>query len=206
MTHHKHVLQQTFTTWLPLAIVTLVLCALAYVGLQQNYRLSANDPQIQIAQDIAAAINRGDAQASAIVPPEPSSDMSSSLATFVVIYSATGTPVGASAGIDGKAPTISQEVLATALKNGENRVTWEPKTGVRIAAVITSYTSPTESGFILVGRSLKEVEIRERLLMVMSAVATAVALVFSFLAVWWMVKKSHKPGEVAHEGEHHHSA
>ncbi len=205
MTHHKNVLQQTLAAWLPLAIVTLALCALAYVGLQQNYRLSANDPQIQIAQDIAAAINRGDAQASAIVPPEPTSDISSSLATFVVIYSATGTPLGASAGIDGKAPTISQGVLATALKAGENRVTWEPKKGTRIAAVITSFKSPTESGFILVGRSLKEVEIRERLLMTITAAAAAVALVFSFLAVWWMIKKSHKPGEASHESEHHHS-
>jgi hypothetical protein len=42
---------------------------------------------------------------------------------------------------------------------GENRVTWQPEPGVRIAAVVASY-SGTQSGFVMAGRSLRETERR----------------------------------------------
>jgi hypothetical protein len=44
--------------------------------------------------------------------------------------------------------------------HGEDRVSWQPEPGVRIAAVIIRYQG-AQSGFVLAGRSLREVEVRE---------------------------------------------
>ncbi len=207
MSHHKKVLRETLLSWLPLAIAIIIMSGLIYVVVQQNYRMTANDPQIQIAQDIAVALNKGDVQAEAIVPPTPTSEIATSLSTFVAIYSATGTPIGSSAAIDGKLPTIKESVLAMAKKTGENRVTWQPQAGVRIAAVITTYKNATESGFILVGRSLKETDIRIAQLGIMTAIASLIALALSFLVMWQMAKKTTAMTHEHHEHteEHHHS-
>jgi len=206
MSHHKQVLRETLFSWLPLAVAIIVVSGLVYIVAQQNYRLSANDPQIQIAQDIAAALTKGEAQSNAIVPSAPASEMAPSLSTFVAIYSATGTPVGSSAALDGQLPTIAENILVATKKTGENRVTWQPKPGIRIAAVITSFTSPTESGFVLVGRSLKETDNRIAQVGIISAIATLVALLLSFLVMWQLAKKSTPHHEhMEHEGEHHHT-
>lgn len=69
-------------SWLPLAAAIVVMSGLIYVAVQQNYRMSANDPQIQVAEDIAAAIDQGTPPDS-IVSPNPTVDLSSTLATFV---------------------------------------------------------------------------------------------------------------------------
>jgi hypothetical protein len=45
--------------WLPLAIAITLLCGLVYVAVQQEVRLSANDPQIGMAEDLAAALSHG---------------------------------------------------------------------------------------------------------------------------------------------------
>ena len=52
---------KAFLLWLPLGLVTLILCGLVNLAVQQNYRMSANDPQIQAAEDVAAAISQGKA-------------------------------------------------------------------------------------------------------------------------------------------------
>ncbi|MFA5991482.1 MAG: hypothetical protein WC794_04540 [Candidatus Doudnabacteria bacterium] len=206
MSHHKKVLQETLFSWLPLAVAIIIMSSLVYVVAQQSYRNAANDPQIQIAQDITTALNKGDVQADAIVPPTSTSEMSSSLATFVTIFSATGTPVGSSVAVDGKLPTIAEKILVAAKKSGESRITWQPKPGLRIATVITSYKNSTASGFVLAGRSLKETDIRIAQLGIITAITTLIALILSFLALWQMARKN--PGLTEHHehtAEHHHT-
>ncbi len=198
-------LRATMLSWLPLAVGIVIVSGLIYMVGQQTYRQTANDPQIQIAQDIATALNKGDAQADAIVPPTPTAEMSPSLSTFVVIFNATGTPIGASAGLNGQLPTVPEKMLLATLKTGENRVTWEPEKGLRIAAVITSFKSQNSSGFILVGRSLKETEKRIALIGIISAIAALVALALSFLSAWMLAKKNPPHEHQPHEAEHHHT-
>jgi hypothetical protein len=55
-----------------------------FVGfaVQQNYRTSANDPQIQDVQDVITALNAG--QQLSLQPD--GTDISSSLSTFIVLY------------------------------------------------------------------------------------------------------------------------
>ena len=56
-----------------------------------------------------------------------------------------------------KTPSLPDGVLQMTKALGENRLTWQPQVGVRIAAVIVA----SDKGFVLAGRSLREVEIRE---------------------------------------------
>ena len=44
---------RVFLKWLPLGVAVTLVCALIYATVQQNYRQSANDPQIQMAEDAA---------------------------------------------------------------------------------------------------------------------------------------------------------
>lgn len=188
MTHHKQVCRASFRQWLPFAAIIIMLSGLIYVGLQQNHRLTANDPQIQIAEDVASAITKGNAPPESIVPPNPTEEIASSLSAFVVIYSATGTPIGSSVMLDGKLPSLPAGVFDKVRQRGENRFTWQPKKGTRIAAVVTSFSGP-QSGFVLAGRSLKEVDARIKQLTIMTASATALALILTYLIILLMALK-----------------
>ncbi len=198
MQNSKSLLVEAFEAWLPMAVAIVVLSGLVYVAVQQNYRLSANDPQVQIAEDVASAIASNKAAPESIVPADPTVEVTQSLSAFVAVYSATGTPIGSSVLLDGKLPMLPAGVLETAKTRGENRLTWQPKSGARFAVVV-AYFGGKEPGYVLAGRSLKEVEMREGQLTVMSAAAAALALVLTFITVFFLAKRktqtSGKPGQ-----------
>src|SRR5689334_10836553 len=101
----QNVWQKTFFNWVPLGAAVVIMSGLVYGAVQQTYRQGANDPQIQVAEDVVTAINQGSASPESIVPPQPTADMAGSLSTFLLIYNATGTPVGGSVALNGKIPT-----------------------------------------------------------------------------------------------------
>jgi hypothetical protein len=140
--------------WLPLTIAIAGLCGLVYVTVQQSLRMGANDPQIQIAEDTASAL-AGGASADSLVP-SVKVDIASSLASFLMIYDNAGNILASSAMLHGKNPSIPQGVLEYTRQNGEDRVSWQPENDIRIAAVVVRH----DNGFVLAGRSLREVEKR----------------------------------------------
>ena len=202
MNSNKKVILTTKKYWLPFAAVIVIFSGLVYAAVQQNFRMSANDPQIQAVEDIVNAITSGNASADSIVTSNPTTDIASSLSTFAAVYSATGTPIGSSVALGGKLPTLPSRVFDFAKKHGQDRFTWQPSPGVRIAAVVGAF-SGKDPGFILVGRSLREVEIRENQLLLMSGSAGIVALVVTFaiilLLVWQNEKNGPKNGNVVVE-------
>lgn len=127
-----------------------------YVSVQQTLRLSANEPQIQIAQDLAAAIKDGSNPQDLV--SAYSVDVKNSLSLFVIVFDDKGSPVVSSAQLDGNTPTPPQGVFDYTRDKGEDRITWQPQPGVRLAAVVTRYSSDSGSGFVVAARSLKEVE------------------------------------------------
>ena len=163
-------LKSIFRVWLPFAVVITAFSMLAYGSVQQVYRQNADDPQIQMAHDSAEALNDGVA-VDAIVPAHQI-DISTSLAPFYVIFDTGQQPVSASGLLEGATPQLPEGVLDFTQRNGENRLTWEPKPGTRIATVIVSY----EDGYVLAGRNMREVEQRE-------AQVTLFAGVTGFLAM-----------------------
>ena len=109
-------------------------------------------------------------------------DISKSLAPYVIIYDASEKPIASGAVLDGKTPNPKKEAFDFAKKTGENRFTWEAKKGVR-SAVVLAYYKGKDSGFVLAGRSLKEVEKRESQLGAQVVIAWIIILVASLTAV-----------------------
>jgi len=166
--------------WLPLAAVTTLLCGLVYLAVQQSLRQGANDPQIQMAEDAAAALSAGAAPESVL--PVARVEISTSLAPFMVIYSDTGEPLASSALLHGTTPNLPSGVFDYTRQNGEDRVSWQPETDVRIAAVVVAYGG-AQPGFVLTGRSLREVENRESQVEQMTGIAWLVTLAGSLVVV-----------------------
>ncbi len=173
--------------WLPFVIVSTVLCGLVYLSVQQNYRMSANDPQIQIAEDIATGFQTGMTSPQAFVSPYKI-DMANSLGTFVMIFDKNRNNVASNVQVDGKTPSLPKGVFDYVDKRGENRFTWQPKPGVRSAVVVVSYKDQKEQGYILVGRSMREVEIREENLTKMIFVFWLVSLIGTYIPLFLLRK------------------
>jgi len=78
----------------------------------------------------------------------------------MVIYSDTGQPLVSSGRLHGAVPLLPSGVFDYTRQNGEDRISWQPESGVRIAAVVVAYGG-AQPGFVMAGRSLREVEKRE---------------------------------------------
>ena len=141
--------------WLPLAIATAGLCALVYLTVQQSLRMGANDPQIQMAEDAAGSLNAG-ASVETVVP-STKVEIADSLASFVIVFDNSGKVLASSATLHGEVPTYPAGVLDYVRQKGQDRVTWQPEAGVRLATVAVPYNN----GFVMAGRSLTEIEKRE---------------------------------------------
>jgi len=147
-----------FKKWLPLAVAITLLCGLVYVVVQQNYRLSLNDPQIQMAEDVAHQLASGVAPTSLV--PSSTIDIAQSLAPYIVVYDDALKPLAFSGTLDGLPPQPPQGVFDAARAHGEDRLSWQPRAMVRSAIVVVRVNDP-HGGFVLAGRSMHEVEDRE---------------------------------------------
>jgi hypothetical protein len=174
-------------TWISLGALATAVCLLVYLVAQQMWRQSANDPQLQLARDAAAALAAGTAPG-AVVPRE-SVDMERSLAPFLIVFDGGGKVVTASGRLRGNVPLIPPGVLQHVRDSGEQRVTWQPIGGVRIASVVVSYSGANQ-GFVLAGRSLQETEERVakfQTLIGLAWLATVVGLLAVVAAGNWVL-------------------
>lgn len=167
-------------TWLPIAIVTVGVCFLVYAAVQQALRQSANDPQIQMAEDAAYALAQG-AAVETIVPPAEV-EVRRSLSPFLIVYDDSGMVLKTSGLLDGQVPSLPRGVLDYTCVHGHDRVTWEPQRGVRMAAVVVRYQGQ-ESGYVLAARSLREVEKREDQTLLIAGLAMLCVLAASLVGV-----------------------
>ena len=150
-----------FFSWLPLAIAVTGLCLLVHVAVQQNYRQSLNDPQIQMAEDGAAKLSAGGAPADVVARGEMI-DMAQSLAPWIAVYDNTGMPLEANAFLDGAPPKPPKGVFDAAKSANpthEDRISWQPSSDVRQAIVIVYV--PQKDEYVVAGRNMREVEDRE---------------------------------------------
>lgn len=184
--------QKIFFRSLPLAFLATVLCALVYTAVQQDFRQTANDPQIQMAEDGASFLARGIPPGNII--PIRKSAFRKSLWPFMTVTDAEGKILATSIE-DENPPVPPKGTLEYAERWGMNRITWEPETGVRHATVIVPYyTSAASStaGYVIAGRSLREVEKREANLMSQVSIAWLIALLGTLLLVWLRERHSHR--------------
>ena len=166
--------------WLPFALIATCLSGLVYVAVQQVFRQSANDPQIEIAEESAAVLATG--QPPQMFGTNSSIDISKSLSPFVIAYNEEGKAISGTGSLNGSLPVPPIGVLIASKKNGENRLTWQPQPGVRIAAIIVHYGGD-KPGYVLVGKSLREIEKRESTLMLYVFISWITALISTFIVV-----------------------
>jgi hypothetical protein len=171
-----------------------LLCLINYLAVQQTLRQTANDPQIQMAEDAAALLTRGETPA-ALALPAPAADkidMAESLAPFLMSFDDEGKPISSNAQLGGKFPAPPAGIFAHARTHGQNRVTWQPRPGVRNATVIIHYGG-MRPGFVLAARSLRQVEARVSNIGRLIAAAWAVSvcgLLVVFLALGFLSRLS----------------
>ena len=176
-----------FKHWLLIAIVVTGIIGLIYAAVQQDLRQGANDPQIQMAEDTAAKL--ADGQSAQNTVPSEKIDIAKSLAPYLIIFDANGNPIASSAQLDGQTPTIPTGVFDYVRQNGEDRITWQPQEGVRNAVVVTQFKG-SNSGFVLAGRSLREVEKREDGIMQLLLAGWVVTLLITFVATAILFRKN----------------
>ncbi len=152
-----NIIRNGLKAWLPMAVAITMLAGLVYLSVQQAYRLGANDPQIQMAEDGAAALAAG--QPAQSIVPAGKVDIAQSLAPYVVVFDADGKSLASNALLHGQAPALPGGVLDVARRQGEDRISYQPEPGAR-SAVVVAAVQGGQGGFVLAGRSLHEVETR----------------------------------------------
>jgi hypothetical protein len=156
-----------------MAVVVTLVALMCYVVGQQVLRYGANDPQVQMAHDAAFRLAAGTGLHIAESDPI---DPSRSLAPFLIVFDASGHPISSSAVLDGGTPVPPTGVFNSTQTHREERVTWQPRPGVRIAAVVVPFGG-NHPGFVLAGRSLSEVEASSQKLL-LGAIVGWLALLF----------------------------
>ncbi|MGH7203050.1 MAG: hypothetical protein ACREHC_01235 [Candidatus Levyibacteriota bacterium] len=140
--------------WMPLAVGISAIVFIIFWVVQQDIRIGTYDPQIQIAEDMATSLDNG-----GIATTSGKIDISKSLSPFTIIYDKQGKIVSSNAYLHGKTPLFPPGVLTSKKGTdvqGENRLTWQPQDGVRLATIIKSYND----GYVVVGRNMRETEVR----------------------------------------------
>jgi hypothetical protein len=152
-----------------LAAVTMIFATFEIV-VQQSLRIGANDPQIQLAEDAASALN-GNASPRSLVAGKV--NLEKSLAPFVIIYDKAGQPVAGNGYLGNQLPVVPPGVLSAARGHDYSFVTWQPEDGVRLASVSVA----ANNYYVVSGRSLKEVEKREKQTLELSTLGWACTVV-----------------------------
>ncbi|MDQ6885470.1 MAG: hypothetical protein M3077_14735 [Candidatus Dormibacteraeota bacterium] len=167
----RNLIARALFVFIPVMIAASIVMALVLAAVQQDLRMGANDPQIQMAEDFAARLDSGASPAS--VAPASPVDLARSLAPFVIIFGRDRRPLASSASLDGQTPRPPAGVFDAVTKSRRSEITWAPRPEVREAAVIVAYGD----GYVLVGRSLRLVEQRA------DALAQVVILLFLVMLI-----------------------
>lgn len=195
-------LKRSVWFWLWVTVLLLITggALLVEVAVQQNYRGSANDPQIELARDLAVAIKNQSAQCNNL---GQTVDITQTLTPFYAVFTHNGQlrssvnnlapcfvgqigtlPLGQLADQPLRLPS---GVFNYAAAHGEDHFTWQPRPGLRFAGVLVHYQRAVASGidgYVFVARSLKEVEIRERQLGQTVLLSWLVGLLAATTALW----------------------
>lgn len=166
-------------SWIPIGVTITLMSLMVFGAVQQTIRLGANEIPIQLAEDAAADIVRG--MEPKQVLPHQNVDLSSSLAPFVIVYDDKGEMLASSVELDGKVPAIPPGLLNSARERKEDNVTWQPKPGVRASISVVRYVGD-KPGFVLAGKSLREVELLEDKLLFDVIAGWAITMAFTLFA------------------------
>jgi hypothetical protein len=174
--------------WIPLAITITSIYASLYVLFQQNLRLGANEFSLSFSKDLSNLLASPQTVKSTPLPYQI--DLAKSDSAFVILYDSSGKVERSTALIDGKTPDLPQGVLEYTKTHSVNTLTWQPQRGVREAITVRKINR--NNGFVLVGRSLAEVEARISQLTTYILIAWVGTLLLTAGVVAVVIPSSHK--------------
>jgi hypothetical protein len=158
----KKTARQTFGYWLPLAATIICIHGTLYYVAQQYTRLSANEVPAQYATDAVRRLAAGatPAQSIAGIPPV---DIEYSLSPVLIIYDSSGAPICGTTTLNGHYPAAPKGALEYSRTYRQNRITWMPQYGLRLAAVIMPCEVSSQQGvkckyYVLAARSLDKAQ------------------------------------------------
>lgn len=196
-------MKQTLKSWLPLAVGLTALAGTLCVVTQQIHRQLADDPQLQIAQEIGEILAQG--QDPSVLDQQPKVDISKSLAPFIAVFDNDSKLISSTGQINEQAPNIPKSVIETAKSGGIHSVTWQPQEDVRTALVITKYEGENP-GYAVVGKSMRENDKRAKALQIPVAIGWAASLLASLIAAMLLQRKKrslhHDTTEAASTAHH----
>lgn len=167
----------TVLQWAPLAVVILSFFGAGYMATEYVIRSSAYDPQIQIAEDFARALASGEDVKKLV--PDAQVDIANSLASFIVTYGDDFKPTKSSGNHDAQIPTPNKSVFDSAKTNSQHSMEWEAYDNINVAIVMRRYEG-AQSGYVMVGRNIREINRRVSELQNYWLVGVLTALVGSF--------------------------
>ena len=142
--------------FIPSVLVITFAAFAAFSSVQQVMRQGANSPQLEISEDLSSQLALGiDPQS--VFSGMPIVDAEKSLSPFVIVYDENMKVVSTDARFEGDIPVLPAGVFDYAKNVGEDRLTWQPKAGLRFAAVVNRYDGQNP-GYVLAARSLREIE------------------------------------------------
>jgi hypothetical protein len=133
-----------------------------------------------MAEDAAYTLSQGEPANYVIATSKV--EMSRSLAAFIIFCDEARKAVALSGFVHGQIPSPPAGVFDYVKRNGQDRITWEPENGVRIAAVFERYEGSI-SGFLVAGRSLREIEKRESQVEMITGIAMLATWVLALIVV-----------------------
>src|SRR5690348_4547431 len=94
-------MKKLFGKYILFGVVITLLAGMIYITSQQILRQSANDPQIQIAEDFSTRLE------TVPQPPKiPAIDVAKSLSPFIIVYDKSGQIISSSVVLNNKTPQL----------------------------------------------------------------------------------------------------
>jgi hypothetical protein len=112
--------------------------------------------------------------------------MAASPDPYLIVFDRAGRPLATSVKLDGQTPIPPSGVFESARLSGLDKITWQPRPGVRSAISVV----PFRNGYVLSGRSLRTAEkdedtlLRNVFLAWLFALVASAALVYAALLLF----------------------
>lgn len=174
-----HHFRSALPAMIPFVVSITAVLVVMYGITQTVYRQTANDPQVQRVHEVLEKIESG-VSPTTIRSSFPI-DLTTSLDTFIIITDESGKIQASDAFIAGRQPVPPVASLRYAAEHGQQRITWQPEDGVRLA--IVTQTSKDKKTMVVVGRSLQEAEQRIRQLGMFAGAGWLVTLIGVYLSL-----------------------
>jgi hypothetical protein len=175
--------------WVTGVLLITVAACLAWLSYGLSLRNGADRQPLRLAAAAAGQLASGSPPGS-VLPA--AIDMASAPAPFIIVFDSQHRVLASSGHLNGRTPGLPAGVLAWVTAHGQDRITWQPRPGLREAAVIEPYRG-LRPGFVLAAQSLQDISSQQRSLTWSVAYMWLAAFAISFLIARLLPARTTRP-------------